>query len=177
MSDWPQLQTSPTGIISTYSRFSLFAQMSSAQTLTTGAVWPAANRALYIGFLVEATVVATKMAFNVTVQSGNCDVGIYDEPGNRKVSKGSTAVGAAGIQVIDITDTTLTPGQYWMALCVDNTTAAVARTTGADTQTERLCMREQAVGAVTLPDPATFANPSTTAYVPYLAVVLGQAVF
>ncbi len=134
------------------------------------AIWPTANTAYYVAFYIDTTVTAYQMAIQVAVQSGNLDVGIYDSLGTRLVSKGSTAVAAAGIQVVDIADTTLTPGTYFMAMCCDNITASFRRWSTPDIQTLRCCgVQEQAVGAVTLPNPATFANP-LVAYVPGLAI-------
>lgn len=145
-------------------------QSMAAGSFTAAAVWPAANRAIYIPFRVETTVTAYQMAVEVGTQSGNLDIGIYDELGNRLVSSGSTAVAAAGIQAVNITDTVLTPGIYFMALCVDNITAAFTRSSGsAALLLEVQGVQQQAVGAVTLPDPATFANPAS-AYVPLIAV-------
>jgi len=108
------------------------------------------------------------MAFIVSTQSGNCDVGIYDELGNRLVSSGSTAVGVAGIQVIDIADTALTPGVYFLAMNVDNTTALFnSSSTPTGLQLQTCGMQQQALGSVTLPSSATFANPAA-AFLPAL---------
>ena len=179
MSDFPTMVTSmpAPGVITSSSPSSLTfdAVMMSQADFTAGAVWPAANRAIYVPFIVDSIVTAYQMAFEVTVQSGNCDVGIYDELGNRVVSKGSTAVGAAGIQLVDITDTVLTPNTYYAALNVDNTTAAVTRISGiAALWLQVYGVQQQAVGAVTLPNPATFANPAS-AYLPCIAVALKSA--
>jgi hypothetical protein len=138
---------------------------------SSGGTWPAANRALYLPFQVEAPITVTKIAVQVTVQSGNCDVGIYDYWAARLVSMGSTAVAAAGMQVFDIADTTLRPGYYWVAMNVDNTTAAFNRATPVAQSLRTLAVREQAVGAVALPNPATMANPSS-AYIPWVAMAV-----
>ena len=138
--------------------------------------WPAANRALYLPFAMERQATAYKMAFHVATQSGNYDIGIYDEFGNRLVSTGSTAVPAAGIAVADIADTVLIPGIYFNALCIDNTTCAVRSSTSPVAELLRLAgVQQQAVGAVTLPNPATFANPAS-AYVPQLSVAMSSVV-
>jgi hypothetical protein len=146
------------------------------RVLSLGVVWPAANRAIYIPFTINKIVTARKIGVRVTTQSGNLDVGLYDVNAVRLISSGSTAVGAANSnQSIDITDTVLTPGTYFAAMCVDNTTAAFATPTPAmETQLLQVCgVQQQAVGAVTLPNPATFANPAS-AYIPYLTVALGS---
>ena len=175
MSDWPSgFITLPGGVI--YGVSSYASLLAEAAILTgsinTGGTWPAANRALYMPFIVEVPVTAYQLAVEVTVQSGNCDAGIYNEQGTRLVSAGSTAVAAAGLQTFNITDTALTPGVYFMAMNVDNTTAAFVRSVSLNAPwLQMLGMQQQAVGAVALPDPATFANPAS-AYVPTMAVAL-----
>lgn len=137
----------------------------------SSAVWPAANRAIYCPFQVGVTCTAYQMVVIVAIQSGNIDVGIYDELGNRLVSMGSQTVGAAGAQVFNIADTVLTPGTYFTGVCVDNTTASFARSS-EEINILRVCgIQQQAVGAVTLPNPATFANPAS-AYMPAISVAL-----
>lgn len=107
-----------------------------------------------------------KMGVVVAVQSGNLDVGIYSEKGSLLVSAGSTAVGAAGFQSFDVTDTPLNPGIYFLAMCVDNTTASFNRSNAVIAANMQACgVQQQAVGAVTLPSTATFANPAS-AYSP-----------
>lgn len=177
MSDWPALLRSmeaPGTITPASGNSLLFDPLNiSATSLAVGGVWPAANRAIFLPFMVEAAVTAYMMAIEVTVQSGNCDIGIYDVLGvDRLVSTGSTAVGAAGIQTFNITDTLLLPGVYWAALCIDNITAAVTRSSSISAiWLQSVGVQQQAVGAVTLPDPATLANPAA-AYLPNIAVGL-----
>lgn len=161
----------PRGVINSHGSSSLL-RCAASGGASAGGTWPAANRALYAPFIVEVAVTAYQMAFEVVTQSGNCDVGIYDELGNRLVSSGSTAVAVAGLQAIDITDTLLTPGVYYMAMNVDNTTASVMRSSSTPALLLRvLGAQQQAVGAVTLPDPAVFANPAS-AYFPSLSIAL-----
>jgi hypothetical protein len=148
------------------------ASISAASAASTAAVWPAANRAIYIPFEIDYPATAFQMAFVVGTQSGNYDAGIYSETGTRLVSLGSTAVPIAGIATANFADTALLPGTYFMALNIDNTTAAVARTGGLPIDTLRTCgVQQQAVGAVALPVTATFANPAS-AYMPQLLVAL-----
>lgn len=83
-----------------------------------------ANRIQYIPFYLGAQGTAYQMfCLNGTV-AGNLDMGIYDAAGNRVVNKGSTAMaGASQIQLLDITDTALDPGNYWMAFWGDSGSA------------------------------------------------------
>lgn len=136
--------------------------VSGRSTFAAATAWPANNRAIYFPVVVHEPCTAYQMAIEVTTQAGNLDIGIYDELGNRLVHSGSTAVAAAGVQVVNITDTALTPGVYFLAICIDTTGAAIrcsASKPALDLQT--FGVQQQAVGAVTLPDPATFANPAS----------------
>lgn len=80
-------------------------------------------------FIIEEYQTFNNVAFYIGVQSGNVDVGIYDDDGasgsagTRLVSAGSTACPVSGAALIAITSTTLAPGMYWAALEFDNGTA------------------------------------------------------
>jgi len=173
MGDWPQIFTAPqSNAFGPWTQSSLTGDMLALSTANIGAaVWPAANRALFYPVWVEQPALAQKIGVWVTTQSGNLDVGIYAESGARLVSMGSTAVAAAGLQVLDITDTRLNPGIYYVALCVDNVTAAFERSSNLTANMLRVCgVRQQDVGVVTLPATATFANMAS----PYVVGVTVQ---
>lgn len=174
MSDWPGAGFFPATILTCFDQ--KHPSVSLSGNPTAGGTWPAANRAIFVPIVVDEIVTVSKIAVLPTVQSGNLDVGIYREDGTRLVSAGSTAVGTAGaVQVIDITDTVLDPGVYFLALCVDNTTAAFQRqATGAGNYLQICGVQQQAVGAVTLPNPATFANPAS-AYCPVISALVMSA--
>ena len=91
------------------------------------AIWPTTNRAIFAPFTVLTSVTVTGVRINVAVQSGNLDVGIYNESRSRLVSSGSVAVGATGGQLIDIADTALAAGRYYFAMAVNNVTASFTR--------------------------------------------------
>ncbi len=148
-----------------------------AASAAGSSTWPAVDRAIYVPVWVETEYVATTFSLQVAIQSGNLDVGIYDEKGNRIVSKGSTAVGT-GLQTVDLTASVtgtasplLAPGIYFLAMCCDNTTASFVRILPT-TQAQEICgVQQQALGSVTLGATATFANPAS-AYVPIISVAL-----
>lgn len=125
---------------------------------TTVNPWLTANTAIYIPVILQVPATVYQMAFIVATQSGNIDVGIYDENAVRLVSSGSTAVGAAGIQLVNIADTALTPGVYFLAMNCDNTTAVFNHFALHNTVGHCAGVCTQAVGAVTLPNPATFTG-------------------
>lgn len=134
-----------------------------------GAVWPSANRAIYVPIIIESYVTAFQMAFEVTTQSGNYDIGIYDELGTRLVNGGSTAVPGAGIATKDIADTALTPGTYWLALAIDNGTAAVQRHSMGTVASITAAGVQDQDTAFTLPATATFSAPGAV-YVPVMVL-------
>lgn len=124
------------------------------------AIWSVANTALYTPVYVNNPVTIYQLAIEVAVQSGNCDVGIYNEALTRLVSTGSTAVAAAGVQVFNITDTALDIGTYYFAMNCDNITASFRRSS-LNAATQRMSgIAQQAVGALALPATATFAVPA-----------------
>lgn len=92
-----------------------------------------ANTAYLLRFELEHAQVINRLMFWVGTQSGNVDVGIYDDdgtngaPGTRLVSSGSTACPAGGAAAITVADTTLQPGGYYAAIVFDNGTAQIAR--------------------------------------------------
>jgi hypothetical protein len=122
-----------------------------------GAVWPQANMAIYIPFILDQPKTAKQMFWENSALAGSSDVGIYDALANRLVSMGATT-NAGTLQVANITDTLLVPGLYYAAMSVStiitqNTWSAVIPVTNL-----RACgVQQQAVGSPTLPNPATFA--------------------
>jgi hypothetical protein len=84
-----------------------------------------ANLAVFIPFWVPAPVVIYSMAWlNGTAVAGNLDCGIYSEAGTRLVSAGSTAQASANaVQVVNVADTTLARGRYYLAFASDTSGA------------------------------------------------------
>lgn len=165
MSDWPANKGQPT----TGPTISIFDPCCcsglgryTGSVASTAVAWASANRAIYYPFVVTETVTALQIGVANGAASGNADVGIYDVYGNRLVSTGSTGL-TGTVQGFNIADTVLTPGDYYLALNVDNTTATIIAPAALDAVAMRCSgIQEQAVGAVTLPNPATFANPTGT---------------
>jgi hypothetical protein len=161
MSDWSQPLYDADAFISTSGPNSIVADMirDTGSSFSGGVVWPLANLAMYVPVVLPFQATVYKMSFIVVTASGNYDIGIYDESGHRLVSKGSTVVPAAGIAVVDTADVTLGMGCYFLAMCIDNTTASIRQSGGLSSYHSRMCgLQEQSVGAVTLPNPATFAT-------------------
>lgn len=145
----------------------------------SSAIWPAANRAIYVPILLDQTVLIKQMfTYNGTVAAGNIDIGIYDStgasasPGTKLVSSGSTAQsGTSTLQTFDIADTTLTPGLYYFAMAMsDAATATIFRSS-----VNLLVLSGAGVGqqasALPLPSTATPASPGSS-YVPVFGASL-----
>ena len=122
-----------------------------------------ANRAVYYPVVVPGTCAIRRVWWangSSVSASYNVDVGVYADtgafrPGARLVSSGSTAQGTASqIQFVDVTDTSLGPGRYWIAIACSSTSSTFFRsnlTSGVYGSVLRL--REN--GALPLPSTAT----------------------
>lgn len=185
MPDFPSVQTgSPftEGIISAggwgANLGEVLVFLGNAQNAT--AIWPAALRALYCPVKVLFPLTVYKMAWlNGSVVAGNVDVGIYDVNGTRLVSTGMVAMsGVSVIQVADITDTPLLPGNYFLAMNASSATATFERAAAPDVLTARACgMQQQLITTPgTLPDPWVPAN-TVSSFVPLLVAIYNSAVF
>jgi hypothetical protein len=90
-------------------------------------VWGAANNAVIAEVFLP--VVATLRGFawaNGSAVSGNVDCGLYDAHLNRIASTGSTAqAGTSTVQTVGATATSLAPGNYYVALALNNTTGTI----------------------------------------------------
>ena len=84
-----------------------------------------ANLAIFIPFFLNRTELVQHLACqNGSTVAGNIDIGIYDAAFARIISTGSVLqAGASTVQAIDVADTDLLAGQYWLALSHSNATA------------------------------------------------------
>lgn len=143
---------------------------------SSSTAWPAANLAIFVPVRVPVPVTVYKMVVAAgSTASGNFDVGIYDIGGNKLVSSGSTAKSSSNEQVLDVTDTYLGEGIYYMALSASNTgnyqLVVPAGTTPVPLQKMRLWGILQMATAFTLPATATFAAATTVTGVPHIAAL------
>lgn len=162
MPDFPIIRHTDRLILSTASPHSIGAALQAMGFAGVVGTWPTANLAFYIPISVHSTLTVVKMFIeNGGTASGNVDLGIYDAGGTRLVSTGSTAQsGTSAIQEFDITDTTLTPGLYYLAMAIDNTTATLQRWSVTTALAKAIGVCTQA-SAFALPSSATFATPSS----------------
>ena len=128
---------------------------------SASAVWPVANTAYFIPFRLSEPVTVTLLWWlNGTAVAGNVDCGLYDAAGTRIVSAGSTAqAGTSAIQSVNITDTLIGPGTFFMALALDDaTTATIRRFAPGNASFLKACGCAEQATAFALPATATFAT-------------------
>jgi hypothetical protein len=136
---------------------------------TASGAWPSANRAILVPFRIAESFVAVRALYRIVTASGNADAGIYNWEGRRLASTGSIAL-TTGVKTPAFTATVeLPPGSYWMALAVDNTTAAIGRETPVAVSLDLMGVR-QVDSAFPLPDSVTPDTP-TAAYLPYVGTL------
>lgn len=138
----------------------------------TSGTYTLANRAYYVPILVPAVCVARRVWWynGATVSASyDLDCGIYTDagykPGTRLVSSGSTAQGTASvIQFVDITDTALSPGLYWIAIACSSASATLLRNIDVASigPSGDAIPRFQQSTALPLPDSATPVEVTST---------------
>lgn len=90
--------------------------------------YPAANVSLFLPFGVAEPITVVKLwVANGTAVAGNIDLGIFNPDGTMVVGKGSTAQATTNdIQELDITDTVLQRGRYYLGI-TSNTSGATQK--------------------------------------------------
>lgn len=128
------------------------------QIAAAGGTWTA-QRVMYLPWWLDEPAVVRQLFFSIgtTGSSGNADMGIYNAEGVRLVNQGSTAVGTAStIQTLNITDTKLDQGLYYLAFWCDSATPTFRRVAPTARFLAALGVWEQS-GQTSLPATATFA--------------------
>jgi hypothetical protein len=122
--------------------------------------------------IAEALTVYQMACGTGTATTGNFDLGIYDLSGNLLVSTGSTAKTTSfSERVVDVTDTALLPGAYYLAMAVDTASAAYVGYTLANAALGKLVGIREVASAFPLPSTVTLAT-STGTVVPLVAAFL-----
>jgi len=151
--------------------------MSMGGTTVSGS-WPSANDPCAVPFTITEALVVTHLGWrNGSGAGSNHDIGIYDEAWNRLVSAGSSAAGTSSLwNFVNVTDTPIAAGRYYLVKNIDSTTANRARywshaaTLGFMTM---LGMKETATDSFPLPNPLTnMTDPITHTRVPIIALTV-----
>lgn len=134
--DWPRPRFVSPAIMHPHHPDSLGGAITAAVlNAVTASVWGAANKAYYYPFtLYDWATVYQFLLFVGSSSAGNVDIGIFDSQGNKVISTGSTAMSATAntIQEINVTDTVLAPGEYFIGVSRDTTSGNVMATGVAD---------------------------------------------
>ena len=141
---------------------------------TGSAAYPVANLAILIPFVLAVPFTVVKMfTLNGATVSGNLDVGIYTNEGGASpvlckiVSMGSTIqAGVSDIQELDIADTQLPSGSYYMALVLDNVTGTFFRSLIENASIAAACGVRFKTTAFPLPATITVLDDAQTHYMP-----------
>lgn len=145
---------------------------------TTSGTWASANKPCAIPVTFDTDVTVYKLGwFNGSAAGDNVDVGIYDLLWNRKISTGSTGgVGNSVLQSVDVTDTLLPAGRYYVVISRDTTTANrhLLMNHAASAPMMALAgVKDSATNAFPLPDPLTnMVDAATFTRVPLFVVWL-----
>lgn len=144
----------------------------SSNTGPATAAWPSANLAIYAPVRVFSTCTVYKMATGCgATAGGNFDLGIFTWAGVKLVSTGSTARSASSEVVVDVTDTVLHPGRYWLGMSANGTNNYFTIMAGQNAGWGKIIGLRQQASAFALPATATFAT-SAQSLVPLVAAYL-----
>lgn len=128
------------------------------------ATWPIANTGFWYPIYVPTICVAKRMWWvnGATVDAGyNVEVGLYRDggykPGAKLITTGSVAQGTLNqLQWGEITDTTLTPGLWWLFMSCSTTSATFFRSSaGSANWDEMLGFQQASIGPGSAPATAT----------------------
>lgn len=163
-------------LITPASYLSIGVELGANAVTPASAVWPAANRAIFVPFVLpERVTVRQLLCVNGGTVSGNVDVGIYNSDLSLLISSGSTAqAGVNSTQTFDVTDTVLQPGFFYLAMAANNILATNQRWAPFGTQQGAFGVAQQA-SAFPLPASATLASV-TSSYIPYIGLSLRAVV-
>jgi hypothetical protein len=129
--------------------------------------WGTANRVAYYPFRLDVPRIVVKGFCINGATLGNVptlDIGVYDQAGHKLVSSGATAATPINtLQELDLADTQIGPGAFFIGLNVSWTTPGTAHTVFTATVADEiwathLISYTEVAGSGTLPTTATFAK-------------------
>lgn len=173
MSDWPNIALPSLPTVTPFHPESLggsnraFLAITGGVTAATTSTTAGSQIAQFFPWAVEMpTKIVKGFVMNGASVNGNVDVGVYDWAFNKIVSIGATLqAGANAIQELDITDTVINPGRYWIAFLCTGTGTVFARS-AADENIMPLIPILELTGQTALP--ATAAAVKSTAATPII---------
>lgn len=141
-----------------------------SQTLIASAVWPSANRAIFVPMAIPVSATIVSLSFAATAATDNYDLGLYDASLNKVQSSGSTGL-STGVVTLSLTAPyrVNAGGLIFAALAISGTTGSVFRYSGG--AVGQLIAAGICQQATALPLPST-ATPGTltSTYAPVIAL-------
>lgn len=120
----------------------------------------ASNRGHRAAVTIPAACTITGVRLSVVTQSGNISVALYNSSDARVATSGAVACPGTGSQAVAFSaGYAAAAGRYWVALSVDNTTAAF--TWIQDSNGSAPVLGQYQASAHPLPDPFVSAGPAT----------------
>lgn len=128
--------------------------------------WPTANKAIYVPFILHRPQTLYQVGWwnGTAAQAGTREVGIYLPDGTKVISGSATAATSDFLQTVDVTDTIVQPGLYFMGMS-DSGTATVWAYAPAAPLAAAMGVLTQ-VTASPLPATATMAVDNVNAFIP-----------
>lgn len=179
--DWASYRMPPSPIITPWSHESLgvhaVIQQGASFDGASSQAWPVANVAYFYPFTLFDFAIVYQFLFWVGATAGGLiDVGIYDRAGNRILSAGSTGMSATinTVQELNVTDTRIPPGEYWLAGACNSTGVTVFRNQANDELVFPVAPIYELTGLTNATLPATAAPVPTTVNTPSLIAIGAQ---
>lgn len=155
----PQVIVPPGPLISSFGRYATGVPLASAASAT----WSLAKRVIYVPVYLPQSMTATLLWWlnGATVGTDTVEAGIYNSaaglPTTKIVSSGTgvTSAGANIVQSIDITDTFLAPGLYFLALTASGTTTTIWRFAPSNALLKGFGLAAETTGTFGCPSTAT----------------------
>ena len=143
---------------------------------TVSGSWASANDPVAVPFRISEALVVTHLGWrNGSGAGSNHDIGIYDTAWNLLVSSGSTGGSGSSLwQFVDVTDTPIPPGRYYLTYVVNATTANRSRywnNTSSLVLTTVMGLKETSTDSFPLPSSLSglMGDPITITRVPIIA--------
>ena len=159
-----------------------FSPICALAATTISGSWASANDPVGVPFRLSEALVVTHLGWrNGSAAGSNHDIGIYDANWNLLVSTGSIGPAAASSlwNIVDVTDTPIPAGRYYLTYVVNATTANRARYWSISSSlvlTTMMGLKETATDSFPLPSTlGSMGDPVTITRVPILCFgVKGQ---
>lgn len=148
----------------------VFASMGITAPIASSA-WVGSGVGLFIPFELSNPVVVTGGFYYAQSGTATVDIGVYRSNGTRIVSKGPTTM-AAGFQALDLTDTLVFPGRYYIGFSSSLLSASFMRANLPAPIPAALGVK-QAASVSTLPATASWSDTTAT-FVPAVGLTLAD---